>query len=425
MRRFWDGGERWAVVQFALSGLAAMVLVVVLVLVAFNRAGREEAIASAKEVTRIGATGVIAPIVDDAVLRGDGGALAVLDRRVRASMLREPVLRITVYRPDGSVVYSSKPDNPPPDPDVRAALSEGRAFSRTSGPRDPGTDVPQDVQILDVYEPITTPAGETLIVQSCRRLASVTAAGKNLLDHFAPYVIGGVLILQLINLPLAIALVRRVRRARRHEEALLQREIVASDRERRRLATDLHNGVIQDLAGMSMALTAARHHAASSGDDAAAQRLAKLADDSRRTTRTLRQALVEIYPPNLQRAGLRSAVDDLLDGAPLHVDAALDDELDALAPDTAALVYRMVQEAVRNVVGHAEATRLDLRIERTPAGQVHLAVSDDGRGFEPRAPRNGHLGLTLIDDMVRQAGGELTVDSAPGRGTELRALVPA
>ena len=56
MRRFWDGGERWAVVQFALSGLAAMVLVVVLVLVAFNRAGREEAIASAKEVTRIGAT---------------------------------------------------------------------------------------------------------------------------------------------------------------------------------------------------------------------------------------------------------------------------------------------------------------------------------------------------------------------------------
>ena len=85
----------------------------------------------------------------------------------------------------------------------------------------------------------------------------------------------------------------------------------------------------------------------------------------------------------------------------------------------------MVQEAVRNVVGHAEATRLDLRIERMHSGEVRVRVSDDGRGFEPHAPRNGHLGLTLISDMVRQAGGELTVDSEPGRGTELRALVPA
>jgi signal transduction histidine kinase len=419
MRRFWDGGERWAVAQFALSGLAAMVLVVVLVLVAFNRAGREEAIASAKEVTRIGAEGVIAPLADDVLA---GGSAAALDRRVRASLLREPVLRITVYRPDGGVVYSTKADNPPPDPDVRAAMGEGRAFSRASGPRDPGADVPQDVQILDVYEPITTPGGATLIVQSCRRLASVTAAGKSLLDHFAPYVIGGVLVLQLINLPLAIALVRRVRRARRHEEALLQREIVASDRERRRLATDLHNGVIQDLAGMSMALTAARHRASS---DEEAARLAKLADDSRRTTRTLRHLLVEIYPPNLQRAGLRSAVADLLDGAPLEVEAALDDALDTLPPDTAALVYRMVQEAVRNVVGHADATRLELRIECSEDGEVRVCVSDDGRGFSPAQPRNGHLGLTLMGDLVRQAGGELTVDSAPGAGTEIRALVPA
>ena len=85
----------------------------------------------------------------------------------------------------------------------------------------------------------------------------------------------------------------------------------------------------------------------------------------------------------------------------------------------------MVQEAVRNVVGHAEATRLDLRIERRDPGQVHVSVSDDGRGFEPEAPRNGHLGLTLIGDMVRQAGGELTVASSPGAGTAIRAQVPA
>ena len=338
--------------------------------------GAPRAISSAKEVTRIGADGVIAPLL--------GGAVeAALDRRVRASLLREPVLRITVYRPDGSVVYSSQPGQKAPDPDVRSALSEGRAFSRTSGPRDPGPDVGSDVQILDVYEPVTGADGNRYIVQSCRRLTSVTAAGRDLLDHFAPYVIGGVLALQLINLPLAIALVRRVRGARRHEEALLQREIAASDRERRRLATDLHNGVIQDMAGMAMALTAASRAAS---DEPGSRCLAQLADDSRRTTRTLRQLLVEIYRSNLQRAGLRSAVDDLLDRAPLTVDAALDDDLDGLPPDTAALVYRMVQEAVRNVVGHADASRLDLRIERD-GDEVRVLVSDDGRGFETRRSR--------------------------------------
>ncbi len=412
MRRLWDGGERWAIFQFALSGLAATVLIVVLVLVAFQRAGRAEAINNAKEVTRIGATGVISPVVGDP---------AALDQRVRASLLKEPVLRITVYRPDGSVVYSSQPGQKAPDPDVRSALRQGRAFTRTSGPRDPGPDVGSDVQLLDVYEPVTGADGRRYIVQSCRRLTAVRAAGRDLLDHFAPYVIGGVLALQLINLPLAIALVRRVRRARRHEEALLQREIAASDRERRRLATDLHNGVIQDMAGMGMALTAASRAA---GDDPVAARLASLADDSRRTTRTLRQLLVDIYPPNLQRAGLRSAIDDLLDGAPLTVEAALDDDLDALAPDTAALVYRMVQEAVRNVVGHAGASRLVLRIERD-GDDIRVRVKDDGRGFVPEAPRNGHLGLQLIEDLVKQAGGELTVASTPGTGTELRALVPA
>ena len=122
--------------------------------------GREEAVASATEVTRISATGVIAPLVDDAVLRGDGAALAALDRRVRASVLQEPVLRMTVYRPDGSVVYSSNPDYPPPAPTCGPRWAKRRAFTRTSGPRDPGADVPQDVQLLDVYQPVTTPAGE-------------------------------------------------------------------------------------------------------------------------------------------------------------------------------------------------------------------------------------------------------------------------
>lgn len=397
--------------QFVVSGLAAVVLVVILVLVAFARAGREEATAAATEVMRITATTVIAPLVDDEVLAGDPAALRELDARLRRGVLQEPVLRVTIYRPDGTLVYSSNREYGASGltPPMREALRSGETYTRVGGPLDPGADVPSSVELLDVYQPVTTPGGETLLIESCRRLTAVRAEGRALLDRFAPYLIGGVLALQLVNLPLAIVLMRRSRRS-------LQREIAASDRERRRLAADLHNGVIQDMAGLSMAL---------SGAAAAHQspELRALADNSRRTTRALRQALVDIYPPNLQRAGLRSAVDDLLQATPLEVAAVLDDELDELPPDTAALVYRTVQEAVRNVVGHADASRIDLRIERVN-GSLDVLVADDGRGFTRAEPVPGHVGLALISDLVESAGGSLTVDSAPGDGTAVRARVP-
>jgi signal transduction histidine kinase len=408
MRR---SGERWALAQFVVSGLAAVALIVILVLVAFARAGREEAAATATEVTRVTATTVIAPLVTDAVLAGDRDALARLDDRLRLGVLREPVLRVTIYRADGSPVYSSNPQYGPAGltAPMREALRTGETYTRTGAPLEPGRDVPSGVDLLDVYQPARAPGGELLLIESCRRLTAVRAEGQALIDRFAPYMIGGVLALQLINLPLAIVLMRRSRRS-------LQREIQASDRERRRLAADLHNGVIQDMAGLSMALSGA----------AAAHRspeLRALSDNSRRTTRALRQLLVDIYPANLQRAGLRSAVDDLLDATPLPVRAELDDELDALPPDTAALVYRTVQEAVRNVVGHADASRIDLRIERV-GPDLDVLVADDGRGFAHAPPRPGHVGLALIGDLVEQAGGELTVDSAPGDGTAVRARVP-
>ena len=90
--------ERWAVAQFVVSGLAAVALIVVLVLVAFARAGREEAAASATEVARVTAATVIAPLVDERVLAGDRAALARLYSQLRLGALHEPVLRVTIYR---------------------------------------------------------------------------------------------------------------------------------------------------------------------------------------------------------------------------------------------------------------------------------------------------------------------------------------
>jgi two-component system, NarL family, sensor kinase len=418
-------GERAAIAQFVLSGIAAVAVIVVLGLVAFGRTGTHEAIWNAEEATRLAGEGIVAPNVGPGVLRGDRAAIARLDRVVRERVKRGPVARVIVMRPSGEVVYSDAPrmigERRELRPEQRRALATGTAQARVTDPKDPPEGFDQGTRLLDVYQPIRAANGEPLLLQSCRRFESVSAGSKRLLSAFAPYLIGGVVLLQLINLPLALALVRRVRRARREREELLQRAIAASDHERRRIATDLHNGVVQDLAGLSMSLSAA-----APGDPDTAKRLKAAAASSRQTTRELRHLLVGIYPPSLQRAGLKAALADLLETARrrgIEAHGEIPDGLE-LPPDASALTFRVAQEALRNVVVHSGADRVDVAVRNGDG--VELVVGDDGRGFDPESlpAENGHFGLRMMSDLVEEAGGELDVDSAPGEGTRLRARIP-
>jgi signal transduction histidine kinase len=92
-----------------------------------------------------------------------------------------------------------------------------------------------------------------------------------------------------------------------------------------------------------------------------------------------------------------------------------------------ALVYRAAQEALRNVVDHAQATRASATVTGAP-GVTRLAIVDDGSGFtqEQREQRlgEGHLGLSLLEELARQSGAELTVRSAPRQGTTVELEVP-
>ena len=110
-----------------------------------------------------------------------------------------------------------------------------------------------------------------------------------------------------------------------------------------------------------------------------------------------------------------------------HLDARLEASDDVrLPPATEALLFRAAQEALRNVNRHAQATNVSVAVERRN-GHVELTVTDDGKGFRPaelRGSPDGHFGLLAIEDLVRDQGGTLAVDSAPGRGTRLRVEVP-
>jgi signal transduction histidine kinase len=222
---------------------------------------------------------------------------------------------------------------------------------------------------------------------------------------------------------------RRLRRGQAEREALLRRSIDASEVERRRIARDLHDGAVQNLAGVSYSLSAAVEAITRGDTDSAIETVRSAAGDTRHSIRELRTLLVDIYPPNLRRAGLAAALSDLVASLPPNgLRIQLDVQPELRLPDHAEpLLYRVAQEALRNVVAHAEARHVRVAAGRRD-GRAFLSVEDDGRGFATVADDGGdrrrHFGLRILHDLASDARGKLSVDSKPGAGTRVRIEVP-
>jgi two-component system, NarL family, sensor kinase len=142
--------------------------------------------------------------------------------------------------------------------------------------------------------------------------------------------------------------------------------------------------------------------------------------------RALRSLLVEIYPPDLHTAGIEASLNDLvapLVAAGVRVDVDVSGDEDA-SRSAVALVWRVAQESVRNVARHAHATRMSLTVHRH-GDRLVLEVVDDGQGFDPGSvPGNDRFGLRAAWSLVREHGGTMEVESAPGSGTTVRMEVP-
>lgn len=423
-----------AVARFALAGVIALAIVGVVSFFVTKRIGTSEAQDNAKEITRIVGRGIVQPRLTLGVLRGNPAAIAKLDRLVRARVLEDPIVRIKVWTAQGRLVYSDEPrligHRFDLQPDDLYVLKHGGVESGVSDLSRPENRFERSQgKLLEVYLPVRGPDGKPLLFEAYQRFSSIAASGRNIWLAFAPALIIALLVLELIQLPLASSMARRITRASREREALLQRAVDASAAERRRIAGDLHDGIVQDLAGLSFSLAAAAKRVGPGSEADAATVLRRGAEETRRSVRGLRSLLVEIYPPNLQQAGLRSAISDLV--APLagrgietHLDIPEDLDLETAEE---ALIYRVAQETTRNVAAHAGARRLDLSVAEED-GRVTLVVRDDGRGFDPEAIDSarggGHFGLSLLQDLAAETGGRLEIDSTPGRGTTVRLEVP-
>jgi signal transduction histidine kinase len=417
------------VTAFAALGLAAVAIVAVVAGYAIRRTTDAEALRNAQQFTRITAFSAVEPDLTDAVLHGNAKALARLDRAVRTRVLHSPVERVKLWTLGGRIVYS---DATPligrhfalDDNELQAART-GRVEADVSD-----TSRPENVlergfgKLLEVYLPVRTPSGHRLLYEEYLRYGAIVGSGHRQWMALLPAFGGALLVLALAQLPLAWWLARRLERREEEREGLLVRLVESSDRERRRLAHSLHTGPVQGVAGLAWRLDAAARQA----DPPLSSTLRQGASDARDTLREMRSLLVSLHRPNLHRVGLEAALSD--SAAPLRA-GGVDVELDLAAdlePHAEALVYRVADEALRNAHQHAHARHVSVRV-RDGDGRVHLSVRDDGAGFaQPDlASRRseGHRGLALLEDLAADAGGRLTVDSAPGHGTHLELDAPA
>ncbi len=212
-------------------------------------------------------------------------------------------------------------------------------------------------------------------------------------------------------------------RSRREVRRLAARLLSVREEERRRLGRELHDGLSQRLSMLVVELGGAcREPGAPSAETLAALRsqATALADEARTLSH-------QLHPAAVERCGLAAALRDhcaeLRRSTGLEVDLRLDEGVDPLPEDFALALYRIAQEGLHNVVRHAGVREARLELRCRP-GAVGLSLADAGAGFDLAAPREGGLGLVGMEERARLLGGSLRVDSAPGLGTEIEAVLP-
>lgn len=414
------------VLQFALLGATAAMIVGVAVSIASRRVGEREAIVLARSEALVKGQAIVEPLLSDAILTSDETAIGSVDAMVRAEVLDATLVRVKVWSAEGVILYSDEAElvgaRYDLGEDERESIANATAEAEVSDLGRPENRFERSYgKLLEVYLPLHTPNGTPVLFEAYFRYETVEEAGQDIWRSFAPITLGSLVVLELIQIPLAWSLAQRLRRRQLEREELLGQAIEASSRERRRIAQDLHDGVVQDLAGVSFSLGAARRRGAPV-DPAA---LEPAADVVRRSLEALRTLMIDIYPPDLAQEGLASALADLVTRArAAGLETELDvDGLDDPVPVAAAgLAYRVAQEALRNTIAHAEASRVTVQAS-SRGSAVSVRVVDDGSGFDvdrDRPTGAGHLGLNALIALCAEAGADLRITSAPGSGTTVQ-----
>jgi signal transduction histidine kinase/ligand-binding sensor domain-containing protein len=221
----------------------------------------------------------------------------------------------------------------------------------------------------------------------------------------------------------------RLRIVEKHQHeisALNERLMGAQEQERIRIAGELHDGVMQQMLAATMMVGTAKRRL----DEPVQARatLDKIQEKLVEAGADIRQLSHDLHPPLLQDAGLPKALQasceqfSAASGIPVSCDC--DESARDLSRGAALALFRIVQEALGNAAKHAHPTRIAVRLSRS-GEVVSLSVADDGVGFDPsRLGTSGGLGLVMMRERASQLNGTFEFESAPGRGTTIKVVIP-
>jgi nitrate/nitrite-specific signal transduction histidine kinase len=209
-----------------------------------------------------------------------------------------------------------------------------------------------------------------------------------------------------------------VENARLYEQA----QQLAIMKERNRLARDLHDSVTQALYGVTLYAEAGARQLLSGDTDMVAEHLCEIRNTSQESLREMRLLIFELRLPMLKTEGLAAALQARLESVEARVGLETDFRVEGdgrLSPEVEEGLYRIAQEALNNALKHAHAQTVSVHLHHNRR-TVTLEIADDGVGFEPaEAQEQGGFGLRGMEERAVRMGGELTVQSKPGEGTNV------
>jgi signal transduction histidine kinase len=204
------------------------------------------------------------------------------------------------------------------------------------------------------------------------------------------------------------------------------RLIDAHEQERRRLSRELHDGVGQRLAVLSAEV--ARLGEQLTGSPPVLEQVRRVSTHTAEVGAELHRVSHELHPAWLEQLGLPTSIrrvcTELSDAHRVTIDLEIGELPADLGQDVALCLYRIVQEALHNIVKHSQAATATVRLEANPV-EIVLHVIDDGLGFDPALEHESKgVGLVSMRERVRHVGGELTLTAKPGQGTRVQVRVP-
>ncbi|HEY7890785.1 MAG TPA: GAF domain-containing protein [Solirubrobacteraceae bacterium] len=208
-----------------------------------------------------------------------------------------------------------------------------------------------------------------------------------------------------------------------------RQRLAATEGERRRWARELHDETLQSLSALRIGLSTAGR---SAQPDALARAVGQAVEQLEEAIANLRGLITDLRPAALDELGVQAAIEGLAERTGRHgldVDVSVelfsddDDRPVRHLPEMETAIYRIVQEALTNAVKHGEAKRAVVEVHEDQA-TIHVIIRDDGTGFDLGQDTSG-FGLVGIRERIELLGGEVEIESAPGRGTAIRARVPS